>query len=372
MASARRTAKYSVIKRLQAEPFRFSFIQAVRLLEHQGSLQPTPRQPVGSNALPPQECVHLAALAALSFPPTEVSDLQESNAKTEAPLADDETLPPKLTVGFMGLFGPSGVLPHHDTQRIIDAGNKKNPERDFLNAFNHRILSLFYRASVKYRLPFAYETSYRDRQSDDDVITRAFYSLAGMGTAGLRGRLEILNELSIEFCGHFGHHPKNASSLQRLLEAYFKLPIAIEQFVGQWLYLSNDNTSAMPSRQNPLGQNCALGQAFILGDRVWDVAGKFRIRIGPLTRQQFESFMPASSNLVETAQIAQLYAGNQLDFDVQLELLAEEVPPIQLGAHSRLGRNTWLFANQPQENKTEAVFIQSGLPLAADRPSTAA
>jgi type VI secretion system protein ImpH len=307
----------------------------------------------------------LAALAALSFPAGEVIELQEPAAENEAQATDDALSPPKLTVGFMGLFGPSGVLPHHDTQRIIDAGNKKNPERDFLNAFNHRILSLFYRASTKYRLPFAYETNYREPQADDDAITRAFYSLAGMGTAGLRGRLEILDELSIEFCGHFGHHPKNASSLQRLLQDYFNLPINIEQFTGQWLYLSHDNTSAMPSRQNPLGQNCALGQAFILGDRVWDIAGKFRIRIGPLTREQFEAFLPENSNLIEAAQIAQLYAGNQLDFDVQLELLAAEVPPIQLGGNSRLGRNTWLFANQPQENKTEAVFSQSGLPLAA-------
>jgi predicted component of type VI protein secretion system len=106
MASARRTAKYSVIKRLQAEPFRFSFVQAVRLLEHRGRLQSTPRRPIGSNALPPQECVHLAALASLSFPASEVIELQEPAAENEALATDDAISPPKLTVGFMGYLAP--------------------------------------------------------------------------------------------------------------------------------------------------------------------------------------------------------------------------------------------------------------------------
>ncbi len=380
MASSRRTAKYSVITRLQREPFRFSFVQAVRLLDQAGQNQATPKGPIGGNSLPRTECVQLASVAALSFPPTEIISLhgmptEQADSTAKVPnerengppteiLAEQPQEPttPKLTVGFMGLFGPCGVLPHHDTQRIIDAGSKKNPERDFLDVFNHRILSLFYRASIKYRLPIAYEAAYRHSTSTNDAITRAFYSLAGMGTPGLRGRLHTLNEHAIEFCGYFGHQPKNVISLQRMLGAYFQLNVSVEQFVGQWMHLSEDNISAMPSRQQPLGKNSALGQTFILGERVWDVSGKFRVRIGPLNRREFESFLPGTDNLVEVAQIAQLYAGNQFDFDVQLELLANEVPPIQLGGNSRLGLNTWLFAEQPIENKKEAIFTQSGLP----------
>ncbi len=357
MASSRRSAKNSVKQQLQSQPFRFSFVQACRLLEQICTQQGRGCQSVGFDALPREESVRFSALASRCFPPSEVARLSLPDAAGDATVS-----PPKLTVTFMGLFGPSGVLPHHDTQRIIDAGNKKNPERDFLDLFNHRLLSHFYRASTKYRVPFAFEATYARPSETENVVTRALYSLAGMGTAGLRRRLEIADELAIEFGGLLGMHPKNPVSLQRMLQSYLELAVAVEQFVGEWRFLSKENKSQMPSGKM-LGQNCALGAEFILGERVWDVSGKFRIKLGPLTKQQFASFLPGTRQLVEVAQFTQLYAGNQFDFDIQLELLADEVPAIQLGEQSMLGFNTWLFAEQPRENKSDAVFVQSGLPL---------
>jgi type VI secretion system protein ImpH len=358
MASSSRSAKHSVKELLQSQPYRFSFVQACRLLEQICVLQGRPCESVGYDAQPKDECVRFATLAARSFPPTEVVKL----GQLEEPTPGSEPQPPQLTVAFMGLFGPSGVLPHHDTQRIIDAGNRKNPERDFLDVFNHRLISLFYRASTKYRLPFAFESHYKKPGEAESLVTNAFYSLAGMGIGRLRQRLEINDEFSIEFAGLLGLHPKNPLSLQRMLQSYFKLQITVKQFVGQWMFLSDENKSWMPSGKM-LGQNCALGSSFILGERVWDVSGKFRIRIGPLDLQEFESLLPGERKLVEVAQIVQLYAGNQFDFDIQLELSSQAVPSCKLGESSRLGYNTWLFAKQPTENKSDAVFVQSGLPV---------
>ncbi len=364
MAVKSRTSKHSVKTQLQSEPYRFSFVQACRLLEQICELQGRPCKNVGCDALPTEEFVRFAALPARSFPPAEVASLANLSDAKAIESAEDAPSAPELTVTFMGLFGPSGVLPYHDTQRIIDAGNKSNPERDFLDVFNHRIISLFYRASTKYRIPFAFESTYRKSRETENVVTQSLYAIAGMGTPGLRKRLTVSDELSIEFAGLFGHQVKNAISLQRMLGDYFELPVSVCQFVGQWMYLSKENQSQMPTSSMVLGQNCALGTNFILGERVWDVSGKFRVLLGPLTKEQFDSFLPGSPRLVEIAQITQLYAGNQFDFDIQLELIAREVPPTQLGEESRLGFNTWLFAEQPTDNKLDAVFTQSGLPLA--------
>ncbi len=366
MASKSRSTKHSVKEQLQAHPYRFSFVQSCRLLEQICTTEGRPNASVGYDAIPSEECVRFAALPTRSFPPTEVAKL------TNLAVSENGSHPqaPKLTVTFMGLFGPSGVLPHHDTQRIIDAGNKKNPERDFLDVFNHRILSLFYRASTKYRVPFSYETHYRQGIASESLVTTALYSTAGMGTGGLRGRLEVMDELSIEFAALFALQPKSSVSLQRILNSYFGYSIAIQQFVGQWRTLSAENKSEMPAGRM-LGQNCALGREFILGDRIWDISGKFRVIIGPLTQQQFSSFLPGSINLVKLAQITQLYVGGQFDFDVQLELIASEVPPIQLGGDSQLGFNTWLISTPPSENKNDAVFVQSGVPLESKYSSAA-
>ena len=411
MASSRRSAKHTVSQRLRSEPYRFSFVQAVHLLERIGQAASPRRQSIGGNALPSQESVQLAASPTLSFPPTEISALKiddpldaeklfgakpsstaivaeaRGNADSESTDGDEQVdgrepvavnsseggrsaadgvrLPPKLIVGFMGLFGPSGVLPQHDTQRIINAGPRKNPERDFLDIFNHRILSYFYRASIKYRLPFAYEMAYREANSNSHLSSRCLYSLAGMGTPGLQSRLIAKDEFAIEFCGLLRHQPKNGVSLRRMLSAYFGLPFQLYQFVGQWLTLTEDNRSLMPSGYVPLGQNCQLGSSFIVGDRVWDVSGKFRLRLGPLTKEQFESFLPGTRNLAELAQIVRWYVGNQFDFDIQLELLAEAVPEIQLdeSGNALLGFNSWLISDMPAENKLEAILVHSGLPV---------
>lgn len=362
MASPRRSAKHSVSELLQSEPYRFSFVQAVRLLEESVRNKPDVRH-IGGDALPSQECVRFAGYSARSFPPSEVVSLEEEE--------DAGTPTAKITVAFMGLYGPSGVLPYHDTQRIIDHGSKQNPERDFLDLFNHRIVSLFYRAATKYRIPFAYEDSYHEATPDQDVVTRSLYSVAGMGLDGLRGRLEIRDELAIEFAGLFGHRNKNAVGLTQMLGCYFNLPIDVEQFSGQWLKLSEENCSEMPSRQIPLGQNCQLGTSFVIGDRLWDISGKFRIQLGPLTKSQFDQFLPGTDCLVELAQIVQLYAGNQFDFDIQLILQAAEVPEIQLGQQARLGQNTWLITKSTDQDKSDAVFRQSGLPLAEKRQHAA-
>ncbi len=360
MASSGRGAKDSVSSQLHAEPYRFSFVQAVRILEQLAAVKSDVSPQIGSDLLPEQECVRLAGLARRSFAPSEVVEIISDDKPREGELPK----PAKLVVAFMGLFGPAGVLPHHDTQRIIDNGSKNTVERDFLDVFNHRLLSLFYRASVKYRLPIAYEASRREvaKGSTDNAVTRALYSLVGHGTGGTRGRLEIHDALPVEFSGVYAQNPKNPVSLARMLESVFEVQVCVQQHVGQWLTLSSENQSEMPTSTNPRGRHCSLGQSFILGQRVWDIASKFRICVGPLDKEQFNAFLPGCSMLVQLSQMVRLYVGNQFDFDVQLELIASAVPSIQLGESSRLGLDTWLVSVPPAENKTDTIFAHSGQP----------
>ncbi|MCA9195430.1 MAG: type VI secretion system baseplate subunit TssG [Planctomycetales bacterium] len=355
MASTRRSSENTVTGLLKDEPYLFSFIQAVRLLEL-GLNDTWLTRRLGHDNLPTVELLRFAGYVARSFPPAEVIDMRETKTAPDQPKSF------QLTVGFMGLFGPSGVLPHHDTQRLIDAGTKNNPERDFLDIFNHRILSLYYRASTKYRLSFSYEAAYRQSSPDQQPTSRAFFATAGMATEGLRHRLEFPDELAVEFCGAFSTRSKNSTSLQQMLEFYFQLPCRVQQFVGNWVYLSAENKSEMPGMNLPEGRNCSLGQSFILGERIWDISGKFRIRIGPLNYAQFAGFLPGSRPLIELAQLIQFYVGMQYEFDIQLVLQAAQVPQSRLGQYSRLGFDSWLISRQPSQDADQAIIRQSGLP----------
>src|SRR5205823_184923 len=109
-----------------------------------------------------------------------------------------------------------------------------------------------------------------------------------------------------------------------------------------------------------------LGVDSIAGARVWYVQSRFRLRLGPLTYRQFEDLLPDRAPVTErktfflVAQLARLFAGAELDFDVQLVLAAAEVPRAELaeaaGAGPRLGWNLWLISAPPPAAADDAVF----------------
>jgi type VI secretion system protein ImpH len=222
--------------------------------------------------------------------------------------------------------------------------------RDFLDLFNHRLVSLFYRAWEKYRLPFLYERSrFAGEGRDTDPCTRALYCLVGLGTPGLRGRLEVDDEAFLYYGGHFAHFPRSATALGQILEDYFATPIVVQQVQGQWLYLDREDQSRMPGASDGAGRNNRLGLDTVVGARVWDVQSKFRLRVGPLSYAEFRGLIPNGHALRPLCQMTRTYVGPELDFDVQPVLKPDEVPWCRLeagGDGPLLGWNTWV-RNQP-------------------------
>jgi type VI secretion system protein ImpH len=354
--------------RLQRETYRFDFFQAVRLLERlarEGGL-PAPRaghQPVGADHPPERECIRFRALPSLSFPTAAASRIGRSRTPDGA--AESDKSPLEMMVAFLGLTGPAGVLPPHYTALLMRRVRAKDLSlRDLLDLFNHRLVSLFYRAWEKYRLPFAYERSRLDGIGEEpERMTYALYSVVGRGTAGLRGRQEIPDEAFLYYGGHFAHHPRSAAALELLLGDYFALPVQVHQHQGHWLRLERDDQAQLPSPRQPRGRNNRLGFDLVVGERVWGVQSKFRLRVGPLTYRQFLSFLPrVGKRLRPFGQMARSYVGPELVFDVQLVLLAAEAPRVQLGAQGEdrpyLGWNTWMHSVPGTGEVDDAVFAE--------------
>jgi len=129
-------------ERLFEQPCSFSFFQAVRLLER---LFPE-RAPVGRYANPQQECVRFSVNPSLNFPASEIQSLQGPGEEA-----------PRMTVNFLGLTGPVGALPNYMTEVVaLRARAHDTALRDFLDIFNHRLLSFFYQAWQKHHSTIAY------------------------------------------------------------------------------------------------------------------------------------------------------------------------------------------------------------------------
>jgi type VI secretion system protein ImpH len=360
----RKTAALS--QRLLDEARCFDFFQAVRLLERlareraadgarSGDRATTKAwRPVGQD-WPEREAVRFRALAALSFPTSAIREIRPATG----PDADERPL--EMFVTFLGLTGPSGVLPQHYTALLSERIRHKDfALRDFLDLFHHRLLSLFYRAWLKYRLPFTYEQSRLDAAAEDsDPCTWSLYCLVGLGSASLRHRLAVDDEAFLYYGGHFAHHPRSADSLERLLVDYFGLAVRLQQFHGQWLHLGEDDCSQFPGPQCPQGRNFQLG-VLVVGRRVWDLQSKFRLRLGPLTYEQFRGFMPDGDAFRRLCELTRSYVGLEFDYDVQPVLKRAEVPACRLETHGperrRLGWDTWVRHGEPERDAEDVVF----------------
>lgn len=363
MAGSLRTTTGSLIEELERHPGRFQFFQAVRLIRLMRQRQAGMRaaQEIGCDAAPEQECVRLSGLLSHHFPAVEL-------AKYEA---ENEQSVPRLTVTVMGLFGAMGVLPMHDTQRMIDDRRDSQQEREFLDLFNHRILSLFYRAWARNYLPVQFEQTYGKFAEDvapvkSDPFSFSLLSLAGVGFEGCRDRLHFDDETLAFFAGHFSRQTKSASALVQMVEAIFAVPARVTHFVGQWITLDAENRSELPNPLLPLGQNAELGSSFVLGDRVWDIGNRFRVTLGPMGYQTLLGFCPWHVRLRELFELIRSYVGPQLEFEVQLELTAAEIPSCELAASHALGMNTWLFSLPPESNSLETIFREQDLQPVAE------
>ena len=363
----------STLQQLAQEPYAFEFFQAVRLIELAtcyravGDDAPT-ANPVGEDFAPGSESVRFRAAASQSFPG---SDITEFTPASQGPPPRQARTPAQMTVSFMGLTGPSGVLPRHYTQRLIDQLREDHGMREFFDIFNHRVISQFYRVWKKYHFPISYEAQARQsyRANDrpiDDPFTFGLYCLVGIGTDGLRRRQEIPDEGLLCYAGLFAHHPRNAVSLERMVSDYFGLPTDVLQFRGQWLWLSTADQTRLSAVGQTGGDNNQLGVTAIVGERVWGMENKFRVRLGPLSYADFWKLTPGGSQLIPLSQLVRSYVGSDLDFEVQPVLRREEVPSCQLAADGdigpHLGWNTWIRSVAMQRDAEDAVFQVEGWP----------
>ncbi len=380
MAAARGTSAASLSERLFAEGFSFDFFQAVRLLE---KMAPE-RKPVGQEGTPATEVARFRAHLALNFPASAIYQMDPADKRVPAPT---------MTVTFMGLTGPSGVLPRHYTEMLMRARDARGPERyvprDWFDLFNHRLISLFYRAWTKYRFWLPYERGEHARP-DPDIFTESLYCLMGLGGRSLRHRLRVAVRTEKEpakpervlarvedmallyYAGLFAHRPRCAVSLERLLEDYFQVPVRVLEFQGQWLQLSPENQSRVGAE----GGNNLMGASVVIGERVWDVRGKIRIRLGPLSYQRFASFFPDQSPVAERKDffklmhLVRLYIGPGLNVEVQLVLKANEIPSCQMrqsaGNGPRLGWNCWMTRRPMPRDSEDAVFAGAEVTWVAD------
>jgi type VI secretion system protein ImpH len=335
-----------LINPLLDRPQTFDFFQAVQLLER---LRPE-RAPVGAFADPRDEVVHFQSATGVSFPASAVQQLDDP---TDAPA--------QMTVNFFGMTGPKGVLPLDYSLYIANRGRAGDfALKSFLSIFEHRMVSLFYRAWAKSHAAVGFsrtrEQSAREQASegvDQDWLTQLLLSIVGMRTEGLQGRLALSDEALLYYAGLLAMPSRPATALEQIVSDYFDVPCEVEQFVGAWYPLTIDTQTALGEEMG------SLGGGAVAGDEVWDQQGRVRVRIGPLTRRRYDEFLPGGESHEALRALTRFFGNDQFDFEIQLILARDEAPVCQLDADAAplpLGWCTWLRTAPLERDPEDAVF----------------
>lgn len=330
MPTAQRKPAASLIRRLLDQPHRFELLQAIRILHAWlGNVLPNASGPSSQH-------LRFRNRVSFEFPPSQIEALD-----VEVDASSDATLPGagvpgqlhrvSITPAWGGLLGGEGALPHHYTERITVAEERSTVtgRLDFLNLISQRAHALHYEAWKKARI---YEST--DAQGEDD-LRRMQCALAGRVAQGrsqheqLPGRT-LHGDIPAFYTGVLRHYATSSQALGDVLTEYFDVPFEVEPFIGEWHCLD-------PQDAAWLGGSGSLDEGLVLGPRTYSKTERVRLRVGPLSLDEFERFLPRSEGARAIAQMVDMFRVPELTFEVQLVLRAQDVVPAALVPKGRPG-----------------------------------
>ena len=356
MSSPKRRIDPGVAQQLLAQPHRFQFFQALRVLERlfvrQGALphDVVPRRIRFRNSM------------ALGFPASELESVEafssdglllDRDAAVEHAVTMEGLGEVHLTPAFMGLLGVQGALPLHYTEAI---GEREGYHRDraaraFLDMFTNRAVALHYAAWKKPRLAMQYELDRNER------FLPLILSLAGVGMKGMRSRLvdgegDVFDQAIAHYAGGIRQHPVSAIFLKRVLSDYFGVEVRIEQFVGAWY-------AVPPTQRTRLGMgNAQLGSTALAGERVWQRDLRMRLWFGPLDREHFDDLLPGGSAAKALVKWLTLLTGSCLEYEIRLSLKAEHVRGLSMNKEggARLGFDSYVCSRPSDRPRSDTRY----------------
>jgi len=346
---------------MKEEPWSFNFFAAVRRIEAMYSdLRGFGRtQTVGEDPL------RFSQEPSLAFAPCTLSEFRYATEKA----------PQRLFVHFMGLLGPNGPLPLHLTEyaRERERIHKDPTFARFLDVFNHRAVSLFYRAWAASQMPASFDRwevplsgkvspAEREQQLGRDTNKYSLYvgSLFGIGMDSLRHRDSVPDVAKLHYAGRLASHQKSPEGLLAIIAQYFKLPASIEEFTGRWVDVPNSywcSLGAVPKA----GRGCvtlgsADGGGAMAGTKAFDCTGAFRLLLGPMSFANYERLLPGTDAEKRLATWIRNYVGDEFWWDAVLILRKEEVPSTFLGKGARLGWTSWVQSKKATEDRADLAL----------------
>lgn len=264
----------------------------------------------------------------------------------------DAGRPVEVDVEVLGLLGPEGALPLHITRWILtrlserwfagegdgdgdgDRATADTTFLDFCNLLQHRMLALYWRAWAD-----AHPEVQAGLGGASGRVGALIDRMAGLGLPGMNrpgaGRGPGLTELKRRHATALVADVQSPERLTRLLADYLGVPVAVEEFAGEWMPIP-------APLQTRLGQaHARLGQGAVAGARTFQRQARIGLAIGPMPLGLYRRLLDDHAFAAGLVHAILFTVGRELDVDLRPILARDQVPDPRLGA-CQLGRTAWL------------------------------
>ena len=271
------------------------------------------------------DCVEFAANPSLGFPGSDVDTVEFFVEHGQARA--------RLRLNLIGLMGSASPLPAFYGEQALGDCDSDNPTRQFLNLFNHRLQRLMLPIWRKYR--------YRARfvSGAIDPFSSHLFALIGLGGETIRDAKELNWKRLLPYLGLLSLRAHSAALIESVLRYYFKhAELTIEQCIER-------RVEVLQEQRNCLGRaNHQLSESLVLGTRVRDRSGKFRIHTRQLSWDRFHELLPIGTGYQPLCALVRFTLRDPLEYDIRLVLRHEEIRELRIAEHNacRLGWTSWL------------------------------
>lgn len=286
--------------------------------------------PIGSTAAPAREAVRFRATQGLGFPPGEISAVRP---------APNGHGPLDVHVNLLGLHGPSSPLAPAYTERIMHAEGA-GALGDFFDFFNHRLVSLLVQIWKHYRHHLRYEEGARDPMS---LVVGALFGLMPREDEDDRDwRVRLLPH-----AGVLALASRSSRMLAGVISHHLDVPCRVEEFIPRDADIPEEARWRLGSTE------LVLGVDTVAGETIPDVAGQFRVVLGPLDPAQFDALLPGRPDHAILQKLIGLIVREPLAWDMRLDLAPGSAPEWVLG-EAELG---WTSLIEPARDAVVPVLL---------------
>lgn len=355
-----------LVASLLARAPQMNFMQLCRLLEVRmpGASKEAPSgwlPGFGTRDTPAHEPVRFRPRPRTGFPAGEIASVEFDDERPDAP--------PTVRTTFMGLYGVDAAMPPHMIDEIVLREEGHEVVEAFLDQFNHRFVTLLFRAWKKYRYPESF------RPGGSDAHSRNLLCLAGFGWGEKPLRAGLPDSRMLALLGLLIQRTRTPEGLAGVVAlAAPGVGVHVDEFfpavtrAGQPRPLRSAGRAAAPDD----GARQGLGGGYVLGRRLTYRSRAVRVTLRPADAHQAHDLLPGAWLHRELMAFVQLYVGVKADVHLRMAVSSRFAPQPAIGAAPagpapRLGWTTVLPADEERVIDI-ALGVYEAFPAPAPNP----